>query len=179
MFVGRSIAGGFNSNALTNNYLIVGSRTFAQTQAALADDTTPGTINLLPPQTENTLRQTRWQKTMYPTTTKTAIRVGFYPYTMVTTGGPAYSEETQYSYQRIWEARRWMPITWAGAGQSSTSGGPTSNSARALAFYGPYMVCDLQAVDATNTESSGEISPSFNESCNVQLIIWVQFSGQR
>lgn len=167
-----------NSNALTNNYLIVGSRPFAQTQAALSDGTTPGVINLVPAQLENALRQTRWQKTKYPGTTKTALRIGFYPYTMITTGGPAMSEESVYNYQRPWEGRRWMPITWAGAGQNDTTGGSQYQPNRALRFFGPYMVAELQAT-GTAEGTAGEFTPTISLTSNVQLVVWVQFSGQR
>lgn len=182
LYVGRSVAysggGTGNSNALTNNYLIVGSRPFANVQSALLTSTVPATTNLVPAQVEDSLRQTKWQKVKYPSTTRTAIRIGFYPYTLITTGGPAWEVGNQYQYQRIWEARRWMPITWAGAGQSLGTGATSSLQGRSLTFYGPYMVCDLQAT-GTDSSNAGEFTPNMNLTSNVQLVVRVQFSGQR
>lgn len=180
--MGRSVAysGGQtgNSNALTNNYIIVGSRPFALTQAALADGTSLGVASLVPAQEENALRQTRWQKPKYPGTTKTALRIGFYPYTMITTGGPAMSEDTPYEYQRPWEGRRWMPMTWAGVGQITPGGGTNYQPNRALRFFGPYMVAELQAT-GTSEAAAGEFTQNISLTSNVQVVLWLQFSGQK
>lgn len=97
---------------------------------------------------------------------------------MITTGGPAVSEDTIYDYQRVWEARRWMPMTWAGSAQDQTTGGALVGQSRALKLYGPYMVAELQGTGTTEA-AAGEFTPNINLTSNVQLVIWAQFSGQK
>ena len=97
LFVSRTI--GDNDGSLYN-YLVVGSRPFAATSSAT---TASGPI-LVPPQLENDLRQTKWQRIHYPNTTTQRVSAGFYPYTMIGTQGPAaFGSETEWF--RIWESR--------------------------------------------------------------------------
>lgn len=177
---------------LTDNYLIVGSRPFA---ASVAPDVlsianpnsgvmTPATptpvpdyesMQLVPAQTEDNLRQTRWQRVLTPNNTRPYIHVGFYPYTMVGTFGPNSNlnrptsgtapVEQAVVYQRIWEARRWMPFAWAG-GDAQTA------LKRPITFYGPYVVTDT-ALPSANGEITTQIS------INVTLTVYCQFKGQK
>ena len=167
LYIGRSLAnpqGTALSNALTNNYLVVGSRPFANTQFPFAVGDTLTNELIVPPQKEDALRQTRWQKVLYPGTTRTAFRVGFHPYSMISTNGP--SGTTGYQYQRPWEARRWMPLTWA------------SSTTSPIAFFGPYLVADIQSAASVSTQPAGELANGTTALCNIQLVCHVQFSGQ-
>ena len=63
------------------------------------------------------------------------VPIGFHPYTMIQTNGPSTVGLTNRMWQRVWEAKRWMPFTWAQApGHNLGPGG--------IAFYGPYVVVD-------------------------------------
>ena len=156
LYVSRSIGSG---DGALNNYLVVGSRPFAATTAGV-DEASTLADKYVPPQPETQLRQTKWQKVHYPNTTTQRVSIGFYPYTMVGTFGPVGIGNPS-QYQRIWEAKKWMPFTWAYS-QLANQGG--------LAFFGPYLVVDT---------ATGELpmSPTPNVQCTLQL--HVQFKGQR
>ena len=64
---------------------------------------------------------------------------------MIQTNGPSTLGLANRLWQRIWEAKRWMPFTWA---QAPTSGGGLGG----IAFYGPYVVVD--GYDGNISESS-------------------------
>ena len=143
------------------SYLVVGSRPFAAGQKPL--DRYPAASDwYLPAVTENELRQARWQRMHYPSTTKQAISATFYPYTMVGTLGPAYLSKDVF-FQRIWEAKKWMPFTWAWNPKT-----PNSDSV-GLYFYGPYMVRNI-------ANATGVTLP---DTLTVQLRVWFQFKGQK
>ena len=154
LFVSRTI--GSNDGSLYN-YLVVGSRPFATTNSGNAATN----ASLMPGQPEEALRQTKWQKMHYPNTTTQRISAGFYPYTLISTMGPAAIGTNSYWY-RIWEAKKWMPFKWALA----TGTNPQQN--QGISFYGPFMIVD------TNT---GELSGTPTVQCTLQL--HVQFKGQR
>ncbi len=154
LYVSRTI--GTNDGSLYN-YLVVGSRPFAATNA-----TTPGDYStLVPSQKEDALRQTKWQRVRYPSTTNQKVSVGFYPYTMIGTYGPA-AVGSQSLWYRIWEAKKWMPFSWAAVT------GITPGSAVGIRFFGPFLVVD------TNT---GKLPANPQVQCTLQL--HVQFRGQR
>lgn len=159
LYVSRNyqVSGG-NDVWPTSNYLVVGSRPFAATTTPVSSQSAPA--SLVPPQTENALRQTKWQKVHYPNTTTQRVSIGFYPYTMVATFGPSATGQPGRTFQRIWEAKKWMPFSWAYTGGTTT--------APNVAFFGPYMVADT---------STGEITTSPTCQCTLQLT--VQFKGQR
>ena len=82
---------------------------------------------------------------------------------MIQTNGPSTGLANRL-WQRIWEAKRWMPFTWA---QAPTSGGGLGG----IAFYGPYVVVDGY---------DGNISGIFSgKAVECTLRITVQFRGQR
>lgn len=137
----------------TCNYLVVGSRPFAATTVLTQGFTTAD--KLVPPQTEDALRQTKWQRVHYPSTTTQRVTASFYPYTLVITNGPYTTGN--YQFQRIWEGRKWMPFTWATTGS-------------AVSFFGPYLVVDTSAGELPTT-------PLTSVQCTLQLA--VQFKGQR
>ncbi len=175
---------------LTDNYLMVGSRPFASMvpPQALQDQVPhpgganqiPGIANsvpdyrpatLVPPQQEDALRQTRWQHVHSPLNTKPYLHVGFYPYTLVGTFGPsgtipdppqvsATAVVQAIAYQRLWEARKWMPFTWAGGASGSNP----------ITFFGPFMVTDRAG-------GTGEIGAAITY--NVTLTLYCQFKGQK
>lgn len=175
LHIGRNILQGSTQyTSSTNNYLFVGSRPFAaiQTPVQIGSAEPMNTDGLVPAQPELALRQTKWQKLKYPSSTATKVTVGFYPYTLVMTGGPASTTATtQYLYQRIWEAKRWMPIAWCGG--APTDPGSGGSTLRQIQFFGPYMI-----VDTNQVPNDGEIANS-NTSSLVQLVMKVQFKGQR
>lgn len=119
-----------------NNYLVVSSQPFALTSAPLTPSSETTINNYVPPQTENALRQARWQRVVYPDSTRTAVNIGFYPYTMVATDGP---DTANTKYQRIWSGRRWTPFTWS-----------TSPS---VAYFGPYVWRQSTSTDVVGTEA--------------------------
>ncbi|UPW40755.1 capsid protein [Sigmofec virus UA08Rod_20100] len=155
LFVSRTI--GDNDGSLYN-YLVVPSRAFAATSMSTATVA----LSLVPPQREDALRQTKWQKIHYPNTTTQRVSAGFYPYTMIGTQGPA-AIGTTTRWFRIWEAKKWMPFKWA---LNTGTGG--SDQYQAIAFYGPYMVVDT---------NKGELTDIATVQCTLQ--IHVQFKGQR
>lgn len=148
----------------TWNYLVVGSRPFAATRGPLTSSGAPYT-SYVPAQLVEALRQTKWQRVHYPSTTTQRVTAGFYPYTMVGTFGPALvnGSGANVQYQRIWEGKRWMPFNWA----LDESGGPD----KPVGFFGPYIVADTP---------TGTGNPQFRAlSANCTLSVSVQFKGQR
>nr|WDW25901.1 MAG: putative capsid protein [Cressdnaviricota sp.] len=151
MYIGRDLDG--ENNTVDTNYLIVGSRPFAATQLPL-----PGAVQnpdlYVPGQSENALRQAKWQKNIYPRSTTSRISVGFHPYTMIATFGPTDGNDGK-TWQRIWEGRYWMPMTWA-------------NNVYGLNFWGPY-IAHFQNLDSEPVEKT------YNYTLELQL----QFKGQK
>lgn len=142
-----------------SNYVIVPSRAFAASQDPWQENVGMGSNSGVPTVQENELRQTRWQKTLYPSTTRQVVRVGFFPYTLVGTFGPTRGVTTGATtnnpvYQRVWNARKWMPFTW-----SRSTATPATN----LVFYGPYVFCQGE-------QSGGNR--------NATLTVYLQFKGQ-
>lgn len=142
----------------TLNYLVAGSRPFAASNAPVNEST--GANNYVPPQLEQDLRQTKWQKVHYPSKVANKIVTSFHPYTMVATHGPVTNTSSTTVYQRIWEGRTWMPMTW------------TQNSP--LIFYGPYVaVSAMQGTDPDPGDSSTSY-PGYGT-----LEVHYQFKGQK
>ena len=110
LYMYRAIGGDTGANF---NYLIVGSRPFAATQPP--GNHASGPSALVPAQLETDLRQAKWQRIRNPSTIAKAVPIGFHPYTLIQTNGPATLGTPNRTWQRIWEARRWMPFTWAQA----------------------------------------------------------------
>ena len=108
LFMARSF--GESSPRTTFNYLTVGSRPFAATQVPAPPGATPASF--VPAQLETDLRQAKWQKLRYPNSTSLVVPVGFHPYTMIQTYGPGVNTSGT-AWQRVWEANRWMPFSWA------------------------------------------------------------------
>lgn len=159
LFMARSIGG---NTGTSFSYLTVGSRPFAAVQPP--GNQSSGPADLVPPQLETDLRQAKWQKVRNPPTTSLVVPIGFHPYTLVQTNGPATVGLSNRVWQRTWEAKRWMPFTWA---QAPVSGGGLGG----IAFYGPYVVVD--AVD-------GDIPGAFSgQAVECTLRLSVQFRGQR
>lgn len=142
------------------NYMVVGSRPFAATTKPLTEYPVPE-YYFVPDQPEEVLRQARFQKLLYPNTTRQNITAGFYPYTMVGTMGPTQFRGDSFIFQRIWEAKRWMPFTWAWE--------PQTGADQSVRFFGPYIV--------RNIANSDTLSPPL--AVNVQLKVWYQFKGQK
>ncbi|UPW41358.1 capsid protein [Dipodfec virus UA06Rod_111] len=143
------------------SYLVIGSRPFAASQRPL--DRYPAAVDFyLPAVSESDLRQARWQRMHYPSTTTQAISATFYPYTMLAALGPAYLAKDAF-FQRIWEGRRWMPFSWAWNPKT-----PNSDST-GLTFFGPYMVRNI--ANATGVK--------LPDTLTVQLRVWFQFKGQK
>lgn len=133
------------------NYLVVSSQPFAQT--AVPETSTGNLDYWVPPQTETTLRQTRWQRVIYPESVTTGVRVGFRPYTMAATEGPSGSSGTKY--QRIWHGGAWTPFTWATA-------------TTPINYFGPYIW-----KQTTESDVDQAWSPY------VTLTLWLYFKGQK
>lgn len=160
LFISRTINGQDGSKY---NYLVVGSRPFAATTGAL-ETLTNNAQTYVPPQLETDLRQTKWQRIHYPSTTTQRVTAGFHPYTMVGTFGPAGVGNAGV-YQRIWEGRRWMPFNWA-----YTLNQNEHQIQKGTAFWGPFMVVDTP---------TGNLPHQQVASVQCTLQVHVQFKGQR
>lgn len=158
LYISRNVDG--SEDPTKDNYLVVGSRPFAAVNKSITDTSADNAY--VPRQTEEALRQVRWQTVKYPSTTSQRLRIGFHPYTMVGTFGPG----TPGVYQRIWEARRWMPFVWAYTGPPEKPDGP--NVQNFIEFFGPYMVVNTGISDPT---------VAFTGTCTLE--VYVQFKGQR
>lgn len=132
------------------NYLVVSSQPFAQTAIPVSGS---GIHLWVPPQPESTLRQTRWQRIVYPDSTTTGVRVGFRPYTMAATQGP--SGFTGTYYQRVWHGASWTPFTWA-------------TDTRPITYFGPYVWRQT-----TTTDTAQSWTPY------VTVILYLAFKGQK
>ena len=120
--------------------------------------------SFVPPAEETALRQTRWQKVIYPNKITRKLSIGFKPYTMVGTLGPSNLRNTQWS--RVWECSRWMPFNWANTSQYDLN---PNGSTGALYMYGPYLV--------PNAPSGG--APGVKGTICGTVTIYLQFRGQR
>ncbi len=164
LFISRTI--GDNDGSLYN-YLVVGSRPFAATTRNDNDD-----VDLVPAQKEDDLRQTKWQRVHYPSTTTQRVTAGFYPYTMIGTAGPVGVGNSNAYWYRIWEAKRWMPFKWANHWTTKVPGTnvplPVNSG---IAFYGPYLVVDTNKGELPVPPAGTRVQ------CTLQL--HVQFKGQR
>lgn len=153
-------AAGTDSVGDAENALIVGSRPFTQNNSPIVfDKEMLEAESYVPAQEEDALRQTRWQKVIYPSTITTKFHVGFKPYTMTAGFGPLLvtSGTNPAVFQRTWEGAKWMPFTWA----------PTGNNK--LYFIGPYIIIN-------NVTNQGPNAP-YTRPCT--LTLYVQFKGQK
>lgn len=142
-----------------SNVLIVPSGPFASMSAPVALSQVHSPVNYLIRQSESALRQSRWQKQLYPNTTTQAVHVGFHPFTFNAAFAPALdaSSASPRVYQRIWKGRNWTPMTWVNNLQSS-----------GVTFFGPYVL-----VNSKNDEHAEVSGVPFT------LTLYVQFRGQR
>ena len=101
---------------------------------------------------ESALRQTRWQKVIYPNKITRKLSIGFKPYTLVATLGPSSMRNAQWA--RTWECNCWMPFNWANTSQYDLN--PDGTTA-ALYMYGPYLVPNsrLDQTLASTARSTG------------------------
>ena len=125
LYISRNV---LNVEGSTNNYLVVGSRPFAAV-------THPGGATAypyayVPPQKEDALRQSRWQKIYYPSTVRNVVTTAFHPYTVIETYGPLTTGSTG-NVARVWEGRRWMPFSWVMEPRPDVAG-------NGITFYGLY-----------------------------------------
>lgn len=156
-----------STNAVPPSYLVVPSGPFADVQPPLATSGESIQSTVLPaPKTEAELRQARWQRLIYPSTTKTVTRVRFRPYTFLLSGGPVNVSpsgtalDPAVTWMRRQDARRWMPLQWT---LGDTAHGTS------LTFYGPYIWLN-QPNGGTPSDGSTTIS--------VTLECFFQFRGQ-
>lgn len=145
--------------ARLENYAVIPSRTFAASQSPF-NSVTNAPLAYNPGQKYESLGQTKWFKERLVSETKQAIRIGFYPFTMVGTFGPA-SVGNAGVYQRVWEGKRWMPFSWAW--QNPTN----KNDGKGTTFWGPYMIFRGGADQGDWT------------SVNVDYTMYVKFKGQK
>lgn len=150
---------------LPNSYLVVSSQPFAD--ASVPQPINPGSVpvGVVPPLVEGALRQCRWQRLVYPSSTRTVTKIPFRAYTMRYALGPVVNGGTAATTAPVWpkrfDAKRWMPFSWA----TNTS---TATGNSALQFYGPYVW--------VNTPTGGEPTSG---TLRVTLECYVQFKGQR
>ena len=146
-----------------DNFLVAPSRPFARNMGPsnLGDNRTEVFV---PVAEETALRQTRWQKVIYPNKITRKLSIGFKPYTLVATLGPSSMRNSQWS--RTWECNRWMPFNWANTSQYDLN--PDGNTA-ALFMYGPYLV--------PNAPTGADAS--VNSKIYGTLTVYLQFRGQR
>lgn len=151
-------------NYTTAHYLTSPSRSFA---LSVAQHPFTNPENAVPAQTEETLRQTRWQREFHPSSTATYVRIGFKPYTAVVTNGPA-SSNIDANFLRVWEGRNWTPMAWADAIPNETN--PSSN----ICYFGPYVV-PSRNFDNTDVSSAG----AYGFTIPVTMELYVQFRAQK
>ena len=146
-----------------DNYLVAPSRPFARNMgpSALGDSQSE---SFVPPAEETALRQTRWQKVIYPNKITRKLSIGFRPYTLVATLGPSGIRNTQWA--RVWECNRWMPFNWANT--SAYDLNPNGQTG-ALFMYGPYLV----------PNGPNGAGPGVNTTISGTLTVYLQFRGQR
>lgn len=148
--------------AVPDNYLVAPSRPFARNMGptGLGDNQTE---KFVPPAEESALRQTRWQKIIYPNKITRKLSIGFKPYTLVACQGPSSVQNAQWS--RVWECNRWMPFNWANTSEYDLNPNGVTG---ALYMYGPYLVANTPGgTDVASDRVSGT------------LTAYLQFRGQR
>ncbi len=160
-----SRARGNDAIPAADNYLIVPSRAFAQNNKAInigGNGSGQSLDKWVPYQPEDALRQTRWQKVLYPSAITQKVHTSFKPYTLTAGFGPQISSvAVQTVWQRIWEGYKWMPFTWA-----NPEGAAGGSSGARLVFYGPYLVQNVVGQGGSTTFP-----------CT--LTLYVQFRGQK
>lgn len=152
----------------TYNYLVVPSRPFATQVGPFgsASNSSATVQTLVPFAAEDLLRQTKWQRTLRPSNVKPYVRVGFKPYCMVGTNGPATVVTAgSPTYYRPWEGRRWMPMSWVAGLGGTASGNHTT-------FFGPYVV-------RNNNVTGGDPSSTADSTFTATLTVYLQFRGQK
>lgn len=136
-------------------YLVVPSRAFAQT-AVPSSSLSNSWLAFVPPQTEQALRQTKWQKEYMPNNIAGKVRFGFHPYTMITSYGPT-SSSRNLNFTRVWNLNKWTPMSWA-------------LQSDPIYVYGPYL-CLNDALTNRDPELSTSVS------CIIEC--YFQFKGQK
>lgn len=150
------------------HYLVAPSRPFVNGTLVGSSNANSALKVVGVPRSEDELRQTRWQKIIYPKTTTTSLRLAFYPYTVTAAPGPVLPAPAGSSYNyyiRVHEGRRWMPFQWASP--NDYSGSPNDQ----LRFFGPYVA--IHKPDGNHLDLSKAIA------ANCTLEVWVQFRGQK
>lgn len=150
---------GQDFNSAPVSYLFVGSRPFAESTEPI--DPTEGISirNVVPNASEAALRQTKWQREQYPNNTTQVVKKRFKPYTVTAAYGPYSVNGQAIVFQKVYEARRWMPMVWA-VNRPVPSG--------QLQFFGPYMCLNGPSQIVTQISS-----------VSYTLTLWCQFAGQR
>lgn len=144
---------------LPYNYLMVGSRPFAETNPPPpAGNPSAQQSYYFTPQTELELRQTRWQKVKYPSHITQKVSAKFRPYTLIAGFGPQTNAQDPKVWQRTWEGSKWTPFTWTQQG--------------GLAYFGPFCV-----VSGNNYATDTDTTPVTE--AKVTLTAWVKFCGQK
>lgn len=162
-----SRARGNDAIPAADNYLIVPSRAFALAgqPIGMVGQQAPSVTwsQYVPDQTEDALRQTRWQKVLYPSAITQKVHTSFKPYTMTAGFGPVIASHeatgTGVIWPRIWEGYKWMPFKWANT--TATTGLQVR-----LAFFGPYLVQNV-------------IGTGGSTAFPTTLTLYVQFRGQK
>lgn len=143
------------------NYLVVPSRAFAE-HSVITGNTVGQPYNNVPPQGEQALRQTKWQKEFFPSTVSGKVRVAWHPYTTVSSFGPNTAQTASRLFQKVWNLNRWTPMAWV---QTASTGTPTP-----FVTFGPYIVPN----DAeTNDAPAAGAYP-----IKSVLTLYCQFAGQ-
>lgn len=132
-------------------WLVASSQPVAETLPPIALTQLGTASSWLPTQTEGDLRQMRYQRTIYPQSTTTGVRVGFKPYTLTAAYGPVSATNL---FQRIWRGYLWTPFTWA-------LGNP-------LQYFGPYVA-------PANTQTDEQVDAVLP----VTVTLYCQFKGQK
>lgn len=141
-----------NVHSPVQSWVVASSQPFAETQTPIAIANVGTEASWVPSQSEGALRQTRWQRVLYPQSTTTGVRIGFKPYTLIAGYGPA---STTNVFQRVWRGYNWTPFTWAAFNTP-------------LVYFGPYIV--------------GQSNPTDEEAIDtldMSLTLWLQFKGQK
>lgn len=158
-----------SASGFTDHFLIVPSRTYACLRGNY-ESNVAFTTQVVPFLTELQLRQSKWQKEKFPNSTRPAIRIAFYPYTVQAAFGPV--DSTSVTFARVREGKVWTPMAWS-VPNSGTGVGASSEAT----YFGPYVLPSRNGL-ASDLEPGDTSSAPTTTMYSITYRVTVQFAGQ-